>query len=440
MSKIQSDQNEPSISTTLNKFALIYSRLSFIKELSRISQYSDEPKYFQYVVRMEDDPKLTDGHISKDKKAGGGSFISEDMALLKCLAEAVERYSCSTYQNSDLITSSYSRLKNAVDISKIQALSGQQKKRNANFSVTKNSVIRWKQGISLKTGSMVYIPAQQIYHNYRFRTGERAFYLPISTGAAGGGNLDSALLRGIFEIVERDAFMIAYLNKIRFPKIRLESIPDKQIQTIVGTIRKYRLEIHLIDLTNDLKIPTYLSIIVNKTGVGPAVSVGLKTHLLPLNAIIGSMEEAFNVRTWIRQYFEDNPNKRLRIKPGGINTTEERGLYWYPKKRVEYLDFWINQEEKDIDLDSPTTSQKQTLAYALSLLDEKGYEAFFADLTLPILAEIGYRVVKVVIPGLQPFFMNESLPYLGGDRLKDVPRSLCYKFSRTLNTVPHPFL
>lgn len=138
------------------------------------------------------------------------------------------------------------------------------------------------------------------------------FYLPISTGAAGGGSLTAALTRGIFEIVERDSFVIAYLNKIRFPKVSLDSVKDEYVQFLLEMLKRYRLAIHVIDITNDLKIPCFLSIIVNKTGIGPAVSTGLKCHLDPIEAITGSIEEAFNVRTWTRQNYEDNPKKEKK--------------------------------------------------------------------------------------------------------------------------------
>lgn len=59
---------------------------------------------------------------------------------------------------------------------------------------------------------------------------------------------------------------------------------------------------------------------------------------------------------------------------------------------------------------------------------KKGYEIYYADVTLPLLKRVGYKIVKVVIPGLQPFYMNEILPYLGGERLTEVPKNYLINF------------
>ncbi|MFZ1619032.1 MAG: YcaO-like family protein [Microgenomates group bacterium] len=434
------EKDEPRVLVTLDNISKIYPKLSFIKELHKIKQYSDEPKYFQYVVRMEDDLKNTDGHTSNEKKAGGGSFLSEQLALLKCLGEAIERFSCSTYKNTDLVTSSAEKLEGSIDVTKIVGLTERQKKQNKMFNVTPKSVLRWKQGYSLGTGKKAYIPAQLIYHNYKFDSQENMFYLPISTGAAGGGSLTAALTRGIFEIVERDSFVIAYLNKIRFPKVSLDSVKDEYVQFLLEMLKRYRLAIHVIDITNDLKIPCFLSIIVNKTGIGPAVSTGLKCHLDPIEAITGSIEEAFNVRTWTRQNYEDNPKKEKKNMSGNISNTDQRGVYWYQKEMIHKLDFWLDQNEKTYNLSHVKLSQQKILSTTVQSLFKKGYEIYYADVTLPLLKRVGYKIVKVVIPGLQPFYMNEILPYLGGERLTEVPKKLPYQFSRTLNKVPHPFL
>ncbi len=107
--------------------------------------------------------------------------------------------------------------------------------------------------------------------------------VPISTGAAAGGCLASALVRGIYEVIERDAFMISYLNKLENDKVDLEKIPDARITTLLSILNRYRIEGHIMDITSDLGVPTFVTILVDRTGIGPAIHCGLKTSFLIMN-------------------------------------------------------------------------------------------------------------------------------------------------------------
>jgi ribosomal protein S12 methylthiotransferase accessory factor len=55
-----------------------------------------------------------------------------------------------------------------------------------------------------------------------------------------------------------------------------------------------------------------------------------------------------------------------------------------------------------------------------------------------------FKVVMVIIPELQPMHLDERHPYLGGERLYQMPVTLGYKDrpsrEEELNPFPHPFL
>jgi ribosomal protein S12 methylthiotransferase accessory factor len=65
------------------------------------------------------------------------------------------------------------------------------------------------------------------------------------------------------------------------------------------------------------------------------------------------------------------------------------------------------------------------------------------ELTSPEMRELGFRVVKVLVPGLQPIDFGTQWPHLGGRRLYEAPARAGYLQSRTqprdLNVFPHPF-
>ena len=78
------------------------------------------------------------------------------------------------------------------------------------------------------------------------------------------------------------------------------------------------------------------------------------------------------------------------------------------------------------------------------ILKKHSLEAVFVDVTTSQINKIGFKVVKVIIPQLQPLYLDEDFKYFGGRRLYSIPRVLGYTKAKTkeedLNKIPHPFL
>ena len=90
-----------------------------------------------------------------------------------------------------------------------------------------------------------------------------------------------------------------------------------------------------------------------------------------------------------------------------------------------------------------STDPRRNLRTVLKMLQERNMEVIFVDATTPDIKELGYKVVRVIIPELQPLYLNERYKYLGNERLYKIPKNLGYRDSETreeeLNTIPHPF-
>jgi len=201
---------------TLKKLLAIAPKLHFIKHLNRIFQYSDEPKFYQYSAEIYIDRSETDGQIKAKWKAGGSSMFDEKYAFLKCLAEAIERYSCMAYRRSDLVYDSFNNLKNkSVDPSAFCKFTVKQKRHEqfVRYVFDKNTPFTWIKAKSIRTNITKLVPAQLVYFNYLTSDKyERLIDIPISTGAAFGQSSTDAIVRGFLELVERDSFSIMYMN------------------------------------------------------------------------------------------------------------------------------------------------------------------------------------------------------------------------------------
>lgn len=430
----------PLISKFINK------KHKIIKDIDRIHEYFDDPKFFHFgAILFPVSDKTQEETLSNS--VGGYSFFSEDEALLKCIGETLERYSLRTYNKKGFCTSLYKDVKGkALNPETIVNFSPSQKKKKGFeiFNFDDNTLFSWQMGFDLMRGKSIFIPAQLIYLTYKLNSAEKWISLPITTGAAGGSTIQSAIVRGIYEAIEREAFIIYYLNKLPGRKVDMMYVHDTRIKYCADVIRSYNLKLNIFDITTDLGIPTFLSVIIDETGIGPAINLGLKTHMNSYIAILGSIEEALHPRSWIRRKVEENPQLLKNMSYRHINTLEDRALLWYDKRNIKKLSFLLDQPRKKVKLQIKDYSFSEQLDILLKLLKINNINIYYVDVTPRIIKENNYYIVKTILPQLQPFYLIEDFPYHGGTRLYTLPKKLGYfnheTTEKSLNKYPHPFL
>jgi ribosomal protein S12 methylthiotransferase accessory factor len=419
---------------------------NLLYSFGRIFQYSDEPKFFQYYAQLGDYASKKKGNHGT---ASGFSFFSQKLAVLKCLMEALERYSLNYCDTKKIIFSSPGNLnKPSLDLSSVVSFSKNQRETNSDLRLDLNGSFSWVLGKELSTMEEVYIPAQLVYLAYRRKLGEGLIRLPISTGAACGTAFSSAIYRGLCEIIERDAFMITYLNKLSHMRVPLKKSKNDDIQKIIKIAEDYKLELYSFDITTDLGIYVFLTIIHDNTGIAASISTGLKCSLNPTEGLLGSLLEAFHPRTWLRREKEKFKGDKSDLeKPYELST---RGVLWSSSDMVNKIGFLLNstKETKVINeyKDESKKTSAENLQKTIKILTSSGYNPYFVDITpnLPKIKKTNIKAVMTIIPELQPLYLDERYPYFGGDRLYSVPVKLGYlKYpcnEKDLNKIPHPFL
>jgi len=402
--------------------------------------FYDEPKINYYSTILEESPSYYSKNNYQVKVKGVGasgiSFVSKKLALIKCLGEAVERFSINCFKKDSIIFSTYNDLIN----NNLKAIDPTIYLKNKNN--IRGRKIGWVEGRDLYFNNKIYIPAQLVYLNYRILD-EIKFPNVISTGAAGHFYHEIALLNGIYEIIERDAFMTVWLNKISPPVIDLQKISDLTILSLIKTFHRYNLQPYIINLTNDLSIPVFLTILIDKTGIGPSITLGLKSSLNIKEAIIHSIEEAFQIRPWIRREIMKKKSLLSKInREKIINNEINRAVLWYPISMINKVEFLFNQKKTVIKIKPFSLNKKQELAKVKELMKNKKFHIYYVNVTPSNFRKINYLVYKVIIPGLQPLYLNESCKIIVMDRLKSVASYFGYYKNNKIiiNPLPHPFL
>ena len=428
------------MSSFLYKGLKVLIQKGLFQKIRKFPFYNDEPKCFSFSVQWTDHNDLS-GYNS----AGGCSF-SRKTALIRALGETFERYTLSTYQDNTSLWSNYNNLKklhkrvlNPKDI-----LSFSYFKTKPNFEIYKNEfdMLEWTEGVSLtQQGKSVLIPAQLISVPYKFKPKEPVIRFPITTGAACYSSLRGAILNGLLEVIERDAFMISYLNKLSRNIINVTRSHDRDIKTILSSIKKYNLELYILDISTDVPVYSILAIIIDRTGLGPAVSLGMKSALGIKKAIIGAVEESIHGRFWIREALLQTKKtkiRRIQKKRYYLADIKERGILWSDPKMINKINFFFSG--KHIQLTSLLSKKANSLEDVLKWFKKHNIEVIYKDITLPEIRKQGIYVVKVIIPQFQPLYLDEAFPYQTGERLKNVPLKLGLNPLQKIYKFPHPFL
>lgn len=411
---------------------LAANKLIYPPKSSEIYNYTDEIYFNEYSLHLKtNSPYFVKNNLPMLKKkisASGISLNNNEEALVKCVSEFVERFSLVYYDKNILKYETRSKIPDAISLSQYN---GDGFDRRTKFS--------WVEGVSLSDKRKVHIPAQLVFlYNYyhdslRLTTG-------ISTGAACTFHKRRSLLSGICEIIERDAFMTAFLLKLKVPRIDIKSIDEETIQLLYEKCERFNLEMYLFEITNDISIPAYMTILIDRTGVGPAVSIGAKASLQRTKAIIGSMEESFMGRSWMRSLMMKGKHNSYRRKRKIVDSVHH-GLLWSNMFMIMEIDYLLSQKavvyeyNKDIMGESISSS----LAKVQNILQVKGFDIYYADITHDMFKQFGYSVIRSVIPGLQPLFINEQERELNIERLKTVS-AFCNQKELVVNQIPHPFL
>lgn len=437
------DSEEIEIEEALEKAKTAVGKFGIVKNLYEQKFGEDFPKFKIINSQISKIALFSDG-LEVDP-IGCGTSNNKDLAMLKSLSESFERYAGMIYKNQNFIKGSYSQLREkALDPVEVAAFTKSQLRQKdfERFRFDENTQFNWTEGTSLISGKKILVPAQLVYWNYKLN-GELTIHFGLSTGVAGGTSYAGATLRGIYEVVERDSFMIAWLNKLPLKEVDLSHTEDSQIEELTNELKKYKLELHVFDSSTDVRIHSFIGILIDKNINRPIMNCGLSAGLNPEKTIITTINEAFHGMPWRHEKLSKIGNKK--IKPESIVSFDDRTVYWYQKGKLKELNFLLRSRNKIkiSDLENYSTgSCIKDLQFIREELKEKNLETIVVDITPRDIKEIGFKEVKVLIPKMQPLYLIEKYRYLGGTRLYQIPEFLGFKRKKEeeLNKIPHPFL
>ncbi|MGO7367256.1 YcaO-like family protein [Rhizobium ruizarguesonis] len=126
-----------------------------------------------------------------------------------------------------------------------------------------SSPIAWCTGLDILSGSSVFVPWWLVGLDHR---GERpAGFEQSSDGLASGNTPSEAVLHGLCELVERDAWALTQLKspeRLRESRIDPASFGDAVIDVMTNRITRAGMKLLLLDMTTDIGVPAFLAVIM----------------------------------------------------------------------------------------------------------------------------------------------------------------------------------
>jgi thiazole/oxazole-forming peptide maturase SagD family component len=359
--------------------------------------YVDEPPYFQYWL---------DVLIGGEKQRIAGTAFRAESAKKRAIYEAVERHFLGEAPTS------LPKLKLA-DINASFPVMAMPRVQSVELDTSAQFPIVLVRSIS-DNETLVPAPAQLVFVPYHFASQEPVLRQPISTGAACGQDIDDATLRGVLECIERHDLLTSYELKAVANRVELND-QSADFRWILEELRRCRLELVLIDIGSEwLPTYTFLALVLDRTGIGPSATAGCKTGFGPMITAVGAVEEAMHTRTWLRDTLNTTTKSELdQIRqPGYIPCTfRDRGLLWSHPSMLKHLGFYLDAPSKSLrDYPNRTSDIRVELDEVVHALNKKNLSIFRYDLSNGSPLELlGIKVIKTLIPGLRPLYIDERL-------------------------------
>ncbi|MCV9946348.1 MULTISPECIES: YcaO-like family protein [unclassified Rhizobium] len=126
-----------------------------------------------------------------------------------------------------------------------------------------SSPIPWCSGLDILSGGSVFVPWWLVGLDHR---GERPpGFEQSSDGLASGNTPSEAVLHGLCELVERDAWALTQLKspeRLKESRIDPASFGDAVIDVMTDRISRAGMKLLLLDMTTDIGVPAFLAVIM----------------------------------------------------------------------------------------------------------------------------------------------------------------------------------
>jgi ribosomal protein S12 methylthiotransferase accessory factor len=398
-----------------------------------------DPPLFQATCRLTAGEEILGaplGHLF----SVGGAGASRGEAAGAAVGEALERYSATYVPREKLVVATARELGSAAVEPSGFGLFSERQLASPGFPFrrfTAETRIAWVESRELPDGGPAYLPAELVYLGRATIGDDLPVGYSTSSGIACDERPEVATVKALLEVLERDAFMLVWSNRLSLPLISVDdSLPG------VEAFERAGLRFAGVDLSVVHRLPCVLGVVRAPDPVPGALGVGAAAAPTVGRAWWKALAEAFSVRS--------AGVKLSLLDPDG----GDRPVVSFEDHIRRYADHQAAKAAGFLDTSTERSSPgsvaplegdcpAEWLPALCRRIEAAGGRAYAVDVTAPDVAELGVSVIRVVAPGLLALDTADSARFLGGRRLYEAAVALGLRPAPAgeddLNPDPHPF-
>jgi ribosomal protein S12 methylthiotransferase accessory factor len=352
------------------------------------------------------------------------------------VGESLERYATFIYFDDELLPGTEHELPGpAVAMDDFIVYSARQYER-PNFAFRRYDPAkrrRWTAISDLRAGTERWIPADLVWFCDHADPDE---YLlaSFSTGWAAGKDRQQAMQSGLYEVVERDSFILHWIT--RESPTRL--VPE-DLESVIGDaelaafFKKGVVELSLLWLRNEFSIPCVLAVI--KPATKRIATFGACAHHDPKWALRKAVFEACQTWAWA---LELRRSARRVEDANEIRGLRDHALFYLRESSFHNLEFLFEGDEAPV-ADFMRHAAPTALGDSVERIHRRGYTVLIKDLTTRDLNDLGFVAVRAIVPGLQTLYVGQAMVHEDGRRVARFLDWLGKPRAMPDQIPPHPF-
>lgn len=312
---------------------------------------------------------------------------------------------------------------------------------------------RWCPVRELVSGSLHYLPEQVLYYDAQMVSKERRFIYETSNGCALGGSYEEAIVYALYELVERDAFLMHWYNRVAPPCFNIAGIRNQTLVELVDYLVCIGYEIRVMNITMETGIPAIWVAAIDRNYKGRVKCYNAAgAHLNPEKALEAALVEiATSIGVYdsmVRKGKLDARLAKLSHKPEAVTDMEDHVYFYILEENFSYIEPYY-ENKKILDFVEYFSSWYQTDEHFSSMreflqhFDVYHPEIYVAKLDNRVNQELDLCCVKAIVPSLLTMtfgVLNQRLnieriqkgAVLAGIRSSEIA-------AEDINIIPHPF-
>ncbi|AWT44908.1 MULTISPECIES: TOMM precursor leader peptide-binding protein [Streptomyces] len=313
--------------------------------------------------------------------------------------------------------------------------------------------IDWVGAYSFRRDGRVLVPERAAFWGPR-HDDEISFFYDTSNGCALGNSVEEAVLHGLRELAERDAFLLTWYRELDVPEVALDGTSPALDHLLAKSRLFTGFDFRCFDATMEYGVPALLLTAENDSGDGPRLFAGCGAHPDPVQAVTGALHELVGTVLATRDAYERRRPDALRMlaDPFLIRRMEDHSTVGALPEARDRFSFLLDRPRTGAPvplgrvrstLRTQDADLRADLYAAVSGVLDCGLDVLVVDQTMPELRRNGLHCVRVLVPGLIPMtFGHRNRRTCGLPRLTEgttLPYRSLLAPGREIGAVPHPF-